>query len=151
MPQSPALHHADDDQADADALDELEAQAEAQKADVAKLKATVQSISTPQKHEWWSVNEAMTISSVVLGFGLIALLVAAYLIRRESDSQVILRTLATILIVTFAIFLIVAGYSDQQIAPAMGLLGTIAGYLLGKESPARSMASATPKSDSSAP
>jgi hypothetical protein len=27
----------------------------------------------------------------------------------------------------------VAGYSDQQIAPAMGLLGTIVGYLLGKD------------------
>ena len=34
----------------------------------------------------------------------------------------------------FAIFLVVAGYSDQQIAPVIGLLGTIAGYLLGKES-----------------
>jgi hypothetical protein len=44
-----------------------------------------------------------------------------------------LRALATILIITFAVFLIVAGYSDQQIAPAFGLLGTLAGYLLGKD------------------
>jgi len=28
--------------------------------------------------------------------------------------------------------LITAGYSNDQIAPAVGLLGTIAGYLLGR-------------------
>jgi hypothetical protein len=38
------------------------------------------------------------------------------------------------LIISSSIFLIVAGYTSQQIAPAMGLLGTLAGYLLGKES-----------------
>jgi biopolymer transport protein ExbB/TolQ len=32
-----------------------------------------------------------------------------------------------------AVFLVVAGYTDTQIAPVMGLLGTVAGYLLGKE------------------
>jgi hypothetical protein len=40
------------------------------------------------------------------------------------------------LIISSSIFLIVAGYTSQQIAPAMGLLGTLAGYLLGKESSA---------------
>jgi len=75
----------------------------------------------------------MTISVVVLAFGAITILLAAYLIRGERDGQVILRILGTISIITFAVFLIVAGYSDQQIAPAMGLLGTIAGYLLGKD------------------
>jgi hypothetical protein len=29
-------------------------------------------------------------------------------------------------------FLITAGYTSDQIAPMIGLLGTIAGYLLGK-------------------
>ena len=32
------------------------------------------------------------------------------------------------------VFLIVAGYTEKQIAPVIGLLGTIAGYLLGKSS-----------------
>ena len=31
------------------------------------------------------------------------------------------------------LFLIFAGYSQDQMAPMMGLLGTVAGYLLGKE------------------
>ncbi len=30
--------------------------------------------------------------------------------------------------------LIVAGYTDTEMGPVMGLLGTIAGYLLGKNS-----------------
>jgi len=75
----------------------------------------------------------MTISSVILIFGAVVVGIAAYLIRKETDGQIILKVLATILIITFAVFLIVAGWSDQQIAPAMGLLGTIAGYLLGKD------------------
>jgi hypothetical protein len=39
-------------------------------------------------------------------------------------------------IIVFAgIFLIVTGYSETQIAPVVGLLGTALGYVLGKESP----------------
>jgi len=41
-----------------------------------------------------------------------------------------------VLIITGALFLVVAGYTDKQMAPVMGLLGTLAGYLLGK-SPAQ--------------
>ncbi len=36
------------------------------------------------------------------------------------------------LIIISTLFLITAGYSNNQIAPAVGLLGTIAGYLLGR-------------------
>jgi hypothetical protein len=36
------------------------------------------------------------------------------------------------LVVCVGLSLIVVGYSQQQIAPMMGLLGTIAGYILGK-------------------
>ncbi|MDX1617310.1 MAG: hypothetical protein R3224_00890 [Balneolaceae bacterium] len=36
------------------------------------------------------------------------------------------------LIITAALFLIAAGFSNDQIASALGLLGTIAGYLLGR-------------------
>ena len=37
------------------------------------------------------------------------------------------------LVITAGLFLIPAGYSQEQIAPLVGLLGTIAGYLLGWE------------------
>jgi len=36
------------------------------------------------------------------------------------------------LVIISGLFLITAGYSQNQIAPMVGLLGTIAGYLLGK-------------------
>jgi NhaP-type Na+/H+ or K+/H+ antiporter len=82
---------------------------------------------------WWSVTDAMTISAAVLIFGFLVIALTGWLLRRERESAIVLRALATLLIITFAVFLIVAGYSDQQIAPAMGLLGTIVGYLLGKD------------------
>lgn len=44
----------------------------------------------------------------------------------------ILRVFGVALIVLGTMFMIVSGYSSAQIAPAMGLFGTIAGYLLGK-------------------
>ena len=82
----------------------------------------------------WSAHNAMTVISVVLIYSLIVLALATYLIRLGKSSESVLRIFGTILIISSSIFLIVAGYTNQQIAPAMGLLGTLAGYLLGKES-----------------
>jgi hypothetical protein len=42
------------------------------------------------------------------------------------------RIVGITLIVVAGLFLITAGYSESQSAPMIGLLGTIAGYLLGK-------------------
>jgi hypothetical protein len=53
-------------------------------------------------------------------------------IGKGRDMDAVLRVLGTLTIIIAAIFLVVAGYSDRQVAPAMGLLGTIAGYLLGR-------------------
>jgi succinate-acetate transporter protein len=74
-----------------------------------------------------------TLSLVVLGFGLIIILIEILLIflNRISSEQVVRFVIIT-LIITSALFLITAGYDNNQIAPAMGLLGTIAGYLLGR-------------------
>lgn len=82
---------------------------------------------------WWTTENAMTISSVVLGFGVVVILISAWLMRGSRPSaEAILRVFGTVLIITGALFLVVAGYSDKQMAPVMGLLGTLAGYLLGK-------------------
>ncbi|MDO9068610.1 MAG: hypothetical protein Q7W05_09150 [Deltaproteobacteria bacterium] len=82
---------------------------------------------------WWSVTNAMTISASVLVFGLCVILLATYLVKIGKKAEDVLRIFGTILIVMMAVFLVVAGYTDTQVAPVMGLLGTIAGYLLGKE------------------
>lgn len=90
----------------------------------------------PAAKTWWRVDEAMTISAVVLAFGALVLILAVFLLRKtEVTAESVLRVFGTILIIVCSIFLVVAGYTDQQMGPVMGLLGTIAGYLLGKGNP----------------
>lgn len=103
--------------------------------EIATLKTSVSSTVQQAKAEpeWWSATNAMTVSSAVLIFGVLILVLATYLIRVGNSADSVLKIFGTILIVIASIFLVVAGYSDKQIAPVMGLLGTIAGYLLGKE------------------
>jgi hypothetical protein len=104
----------------------------------------------PEAKNWWSTTDAMTISSTVLVFGLVVFFLATYLIKIGKEVEAILRVFGTIMIVFLAVFLVVAGYSDTQIAPVMGLLGTIAGYLLGRHVDAAKAASTPGKSDAAA-
>lgn len=69
----------------------------------------------------------------VLIFGMAMCMFALIVIRRGVMSpEPVIRLIALILIVTGTLFLVTAGYSADQIAPALGLLGSIAGYLLGR-------------------
>lgn len=99
---------------------------------IAKSKVQLETISTNAEESWWSATNAMTISSAILIFGVVICIICAVLTKKGHNPDNILKLFGTILIVISAIFLVVAGYSDKQIAPVMGLLGTIAGYLLGK-------------------
>jgi hypothetical protein len=70
----------------------------------------------------------------ILTFGLIILGLQIIVMLKfgkgwESNS---IRISGITLIIIAGLFLITAGYSQDQIAPMVGLLGTIAGYLLGK-------------------
>ncbi len=83
--------------------------------------------------EWWTNQNAMTMSTVVLVFGIVVIAICASLMRGSRPSaEAVLRVFGTVLIIVGALFLVVAGYTDKQMAPVMGLLGTLAGYLLGK-------------------
>ena len=55
-----------------------------------------------------------------------------FLLWHKHEPNMILRPFGTILIIVAAVFLVVAGYTEEQIAPVIGLLGTIAGYILGR-------------------
>jgi heme A synthase len=79
----------------------------------------------------------MYLSLGVLVFGLILVIFTVILALRKSTGwdQESTRIFTISLVVTAGLFLITAGYSDQQIAPMFGLLGTIVGYLLGKSPP----------------
>lgn len=80
-----------------------------------------------------------TLSIIVLVFGLLLILLEIFLIRsKKIDSEDTIKFITITLIITSTLYLITAGYSNDQIAPAVGLLGTIAGYLLGKIGPSKS-------------
>jgi len=68
---------------------------------------------------------------IILFFGLLS-----WLIMRGGSPATLMRTFTIPLICVMAVLLVLIGYSQDQIAPVMGLLGTVAGYLLGRrESP----------------
>ncbi|MBE9661531.1 hypothetical protein [Mucilaginibacter myungsuensis] len=73
-----------------------------------------------------------SLSMLVLGFGIITIFLEVYLIKTNKiDANNSIKFIILTLIITGTLFLITAGY-DAQLTPVLGLLGTIAGYLLGK-------------------
>ena len=85
------------------------------------------------EYEFW-------LSAEVLIFGF-AVLLAEFLLLRKAKitAEEALRVYAVSLIIIGTLFAITAGFDSNQIAPAMGLFGTIAGYLLGRRAPAQTM------------
>lgn len=106
----------------------------------AKIEAAKNMVSEPIVDSAVAVNTAteaalqssFILSCALLAFGLVVLFLIGYLIKVGKDPEDLLRSFGTVLIIIAAVFLIVAGYSEKQIAPVIGLLGTVAGYLLGK-------------------
>lgn len=84
----------------------------------------------------WDVETVKFLSVAILVFGLLYLLISGFLLYKGEvrDSMGILKALAIPIIIFLAVFLMIVGYGEQQIAPVIGLMGTVAGYLLGKES-----------------
>jgi len=75
------------------------------------------------------------LSLAVLIFCLAIILFEIHLIKtRQISPNGAIRFVTVTLIISGSLFLITAGFGNNQIAPAFGLLGTIAGYLLGKGS-----------------
>jgi hypothetical protein len=78
------------------------------------------------------------LSFLILGFGCVVVGVEFALLRKKDfDGNDILKVFGVTLIVVGTLFLIAAGFGDKQIAPAMGLFGTLAGYLLGRATAAK--------------
>ena len=71
---------------------------------------------------------------VVIGLGVLVIIALSIVLRSKSASpDDAIRAYAITLIIIGTMVLICAGYSNDQIAPAMGLFGTLAGYLLGRK------------------
>ena len=83
-------------------------------------------VPTKSSQEVW-------LSLGVLLFGMVVVLAQAFIInRREEPLSQSLKYLSVSLIIVGSLFLVTAGYGNSQIAPIIGLLGTVAGYLLGR-------------------
>lgn len=78
----------------------------------------------------WSSEVAWNHALLILGFGFAVLLVMAYLLHKRT-SHAVLRLCALPLTIIAAIYLVIVGYSPNQINPVLALLSAIAGYLLG--------------------
>jgi len=77
----------------------------------------------------------IALSIGVLVFGAVILLAEITVMLRQNRywDDWSLKVLGLTLVIVGGLFLIVAGYSQSQSAPMMALLGTVAGYLLGRE------------------
>lgn len=85
------------------------------------------SVSLLSNYEFW-------LTVCVLAFGVLSIILSCRYVAASRTHQAdhIIRAIAMNLIVIGTLVTITGGLSDKQIAPAFGLFGTIAGYLLGK-------------------
>ena len=91
--------------------------------------------SFPPESKSVFADEEIVKTILVTAFNLVIFLFLLFRIkvdRMEADDYI--RVLILTLVICASMYLIAAGWDNQQTAPAFGILGTIAGYLLGKES-----------------
>lgn len=148
-------------QSDAD----LEAQIAAKKAvDVKQSETTKQvaaateettSTTAAQTQQPWTPMLVGGLSFGIMAFGVFMFCLIASLIKAEKvkepagDGQWLLRLFVVPLCVLCAVLLVIVGFSNEQTAPAVGLLGTIIGYLLGSASnQPKTTPTPTPEDDS---
>ena len=99
--------------------------------DLHLLKETLRRKESEAEPQVWSPTLVIILSMGVLLFGVIVIGIMAFLIFKNRHPHFVLRAFSVPLIVVAAVFLVVTGYNEKQIAPVVGLLGTIAGYILG--------------------
>jgi len=81
-----------------------------------------------------TTNREFWLSILVLAFGVIVIFVEFFSLRSRDQVGAgdVIRLYGVTLILVGVLFVVVAGFDVDQIAPALGLFGTVAGYLLGK-------------------
>ena len=84
--------------------------------------------------EWTAIEIFLGAGLMCFCLGVLALM--TWLILKNPSTwtpQTIVRAYGLTLIVSMSVMLVAVGYSKEQIGPTMGLLGVIAGYLLGND------------------
>jgi hypothetical protein len=88
----------------------------------------------PPQQRWHEpVEIAFSIGVLAFGAALIVLFTRTLLKLGRDWRNIYLRLVVLTVVVTAGLFALTAGYTEQQISPMMGLLGTLVGYLLGRE------------------
>jgi hypothetical protein len=82
-------------------------------------------------------DRSLTLTYIILAFGLLALVLLYLMARHERDGLSELRQfelrIFTITILVFGSLLVAAaGFGSDQLTPLIGFFGTIAGYILGR-------------------
>ncbi len=86
-----------------------------------------QFLSTRTPFEFW-----LTCVIGLLGLLIIVILIVALRGVRSARPEDIARPVIVITVIISTLMLVTVGYSNEQIAPAFGLFGTIVGYMLGR-------------------
>jgi FtsH-binding integral membrane protein len=78
-------------------------------------------------YEFW-------LTIVIIAFGLLIILLLLRYFRTTPGyhPQEMVRSVVVVTVIIGTLILVTAGYSNEQIAPAFGLFGTIVGYILGR-------------------
>lgn len=98
------------------------------------LETTAKSAQDLHSSQPWSPELVKFLVLAVLVFTVIALLLSTVLLwKRSADPSAVLRIFGVLAIIGVSAILLVAGYSNQQLTPIIGLFGAIAGYLLGRD------------------
>lgn len=78
-------------------------------------------------------NQSLVLSISLLVFGLAVIVAALWRVdRTRLTENGALRLVGATAVVIMAVFLCTAGFTLEQITPAIGLLGTMGGYVLGR-------------------
>ncbi len=78
------------------------------------------------------LSQEMQLTFGLMAFGLFALLFLYLISRRREPSAFLLRIYVITIIVFGTLAVVASAYTTDQIAPVVGLFGTIAGYVLGR-------------------
>lgn len=86
-----------------------------------------QFFSSRTPYEFW-------LTCIILGFGLVTIVLLLSHFRSVSNRNTddVAKAITVVIVIVGTLVLVTAGYSNDQIAPAFGLFGTIIGYMLGK-------------------
>lgn len=83
----------------------------------------------------WSLEAISAISFSLVGFFALVLVLSTFLLwKSKASPDYVVKVFVVISVIATGAILLIAGYSNEQLTPIIGLFGAIVGYVLGKDS-----------------